>query len=128
MIAAILFGLVAAIAPVIADTANSTTRITLTPLVLPQIDYEPHLYPCLDHMPCLNLSAVNKHSVVQRSHNSVVLENEYLRVVILPEMGRVYGITYKPTGNHSVLWQNDVARPGGANNALGWWLWIGGPW
>ena len=40
-------------------------------------------------------------------------------------MGRVYSLVSKVTG-HETLWRNDVARPGGANNKLGWWLWIGG--
>ena len=40
-------------------------------------------------------------------------------------MGRVYSIFHKPTGHH-LLWKNDIAWPGGANNKLGWWLWIGG--
>lgn len=55
----------------------------------------------------------------------VVLETEYARVVLLPKMGRVFSVLHKPTG-HQLLWRNDVAWPGGANNALGWWLWIGG--
>lgn len=76
-------------------------------------------------MPTLNLSAVNYSKFVDKTHTAVELENDQLYVVLLPEMGRVYSIRYKPTG-HDVLWRNDIAWPGGANNKLGWWLWIGG--
>ena len=40
-------------------------------------------------------------------------------------MGRVYRIIDLITGN-DMLWKNDIAAPNGANNALKWWLWIGG--
>jgi len=40
-------------------------------------------------------------------------------------MGRVCSLIYRPTG-HEMLWQNDIVRPGDANNETGWWLWIGG--
>ena len=76
-------------------------------------------------MPTLNLTAVNYTQFVNKTHVAVELENDNLHVVLLPRMGRVYSIRYKPTG-HDVLWRNDIAWPGGANNKLGWWLWIGG--
>jgi hypothetical protein len=53
------------------------------------------------------------------------MENTFLKVTLLPEMGRVYSMVFKPTG-HETLWQNDIVRPGRANNETGWWLWIGG--
>ncbi len=56
-IAAIVVG--AAIAMTHGVLASATAVLTAAPLVLPQVDYEPFLYPCLDGMPCLNLSAVN---------------------------------------------------------------------
>ena len=71
------------------------------------------------------MKSVNFSRIVNKTHVSVTLENEHLRVIVLPEMGRVYRIISKRTG-HDVLWRNDVATPGGANNKLGWWLWIGG--
>ena len=76
-------------------------------------------------MPTLNLSAVDAGSVVNKSHAAVELESEELLVVLLPAMGRVYRVINKHT-THDVLWRNDIARPGGANNKLGWWLWLGG--
>ena len=96
-----------------------------TTLDIPQVDYEPYLRPGFLGMPTLNLSTVDYTKVVSKTHEVIVLDNDHLHVVILPAMGRVYSILYKPTG-HDVLWRNDIAWPGGANNKLGWWLWIGG--
>ena len=76
-------------------------------------------------MPTLNLSAVDYSRVVNKSHTAVELESAELLVVLLPAMGRVYRVINKHTA-HDVLWRNDIARPGGANNKLGWWLWLGG--
>jgi len=56
-----------------------------------------------------------------------VLENDTLRVTILPELGgRVYQMIYKPTGSNE-LYQNPVIKP--TNWGLpeqGWWLAVGG--
>jgi hypothetical protein len=75
-------------------------------------------------MPTCNLSAVDYKKFVNKTHAAVVLESAHVKVVLLPEMGRVYSLFNKRTG-HDMLWRNDVAWPGGANNKLGWWLWIG---
>lgn len=41
----------------------------------------------------------------------LVLENDYLRVTVLPELGgRVYQMVFKPTG-HNELYQNPVIKP-----------------
>ena len=34
-------------------------------------------------------------------------------------MGEVYSMIYRPIG-HETLKQNDIVRPGGANNEAGW--------
>ncbi len=48
---------------------------------------------------------------VQRSYQSWILENEYLQVTLVPEMGgRILSIIYKPTG-HEELYQNPVGVP-----------------
>ena len=65
-----------------------------------------------------------------KAYRLVVLENEYLRVELLPELGgRVYGCVFKPTGNDE-FYRNPVIKPthwgpmtvSGAN----WWLAAGG--
>jgi len=99
--------------------------LRVAPLVIPQVNYEPYLRPGFYGLPTLDLKSLNLSDIINKTHTAITFENEHIRVVILPEMGRVYRVVSKPTG-HDVLWRNDVATPGGANNKLGWWLWIGG--
>ena len=103
-----------------------TSTATRTLIQIPTINYH-HLlnFSGPFGLPRLNVSLVNYSDVVNVSHDAVVLENEFLRVTLLPAMGRVYSIEDKTTG-HDVIWKNRIAAPAGANNDLGWWLWIGG--
>jgi uncharacterized protein YraI len=61
------------------------------------------------------------------SYLGVVLENEYLRIVMLPELGgRIYQVIFKPTGNN-LLYQNPVIKPSPWGPAeQGGWLAVGG--
>lgn len=104
----------------------STTTVTNATVTIPTVNYT-HLLNSTGHhgLPRLNISQVNYHDIVNQTHSAVLLENKYLRVVLLPAMGRVYRIVDKTTG-HDILWKNSIAAPNGANNDLGWWLWIGG--
>jgi len=63
--------------------------------------------------------------VVQKEHRAVILENEVIRLTLLPDMGRVYSLIYKPTG-HEEFWRNDIVTVGGGDNDCDWWIWIGG--
>lgn len=95
-------------------------------LSIDQVDYEKALYyEPGDPLPHIDFSQVDWQRIVAKEHRTIVLESEYLTTTILPEMGRVYSMVYRPTG-HETLWRNDIVRPGGANNETGWWLWIGG--
>lgn len=70
---------------------------------------------------------------VPTKHRLIVLENRYLRLGILPDLGgRIYEVTFKPTGNNE-FYSNSVVKPtswgppnppapAGAN----WWLAAGG--
>jgi uncharacterized protein YraI len=67
---------------------------------------------------------------VPREYRLVVLENEFLRLTLLPELGgRVYECIFKPTGNNQ-FYRNPVIKPTrwgpltmeGSN----WWLAVGG--
>ena len=69
------------------------------PLDIPQVDYEPFLRPGFYNLPELDLKSVNFSRIVNKTHVSVTLENEHLRVIVLPEMGRVYRIISKRTGH-----------------------------
>ncbi len=57
-----------------------------------------------------------------RLYGLVVLENEFLRVLILPELGgRIWQVVHKPTG-HVMFYQNPVVKPSpwGPANQIGW--------
>lgn len=72
-------------------------------------------------------AAASKQGATSRTVRAVVLENEYLRLTFLPELGgRLFQITHKPT-NQNVLYNNRVLKPthwGPPNQ--GGWLAVGG--
>ena len=109
-----------------AAVPDRTLHATDTTLVIPQVDYEAAIYRTPgDPHPHLDLARVDPARVVRRERRAVILENEYVRLTVLPEMGRIYALVFKPTG-HDVLWRNDTVTVGGGNNRNGWWIWIGG--
>jgi len=100
--------------------------LTETTLSIPQVAYEHAIFTEPDNpYPQLDRSAVNNDSIVNKEHKAIVMENEYLTLMLLPEMGRVYSLVPKATGNE-VFWHNDTVTVGGASNPNGWWIWIGG--
>lgn len=65
-----------------------------------------------------------------RQYRLVVLENEFLRLTILPEVGgRIYECIFKPTG-HNLLYRNPVIKPTRWGppepDGAAWWLAAGG--
>ncbi len=64
---------------------------------------------------------------IERRFTALVLENEYLRVTVLPELGgRIYECLFKPTG-HDELYRNPVVKPTHwGPSEQGWWLALGG--
>jgi hypothetical protein len=107
-------------------SAQPALSLRQSSLVIPQVDYEAAvLRKPGDPYPHLNLAAVRADRVVAKPHRAIILENEYVKLTLLPDMGRVYSLVYKPTG-HEVFWRNDIATVGAAQNATGWWIWIGG--
>jgi hypothetical protein len=105
---------------------QSITTLTNTTIIIPTVNY----FPLLTNdgpkgTPRLNVSKVNYNDIVNVTHSAVIMENNYLKVILLPAMGRVYRMIDKTTGN-DLLWKNSIAAPNGANNDLGWWIWIGG--
>lgn len=97
-------------------------------VTLMMYDYEPalytdegagHPYPLLDH---------DRVGVpISRSFRTIVLQNSYLQLVIIPELGgRIYQCRFLPTGQ-PLLYNSRVAKPtqwGPADQ--GWWLAVGG--
>ncbi len=61
------------------------------------------------------------------TYHAFIVENEYLRLTFLPELGgRLYEVIYKPTGHH-VTYRNPVLKPSPWGPAeQGWWLAAGG--
>lgn len=76
-------------------------------------------YPVLDRSRVGPLSPV--------SYQTVVLENEYLRLVFLPALGgRLYQCTFLPTGQN-LFYNNPVLKPSNwGPPEMGWWLAAGG--
>ena len=95
-------------------------------LTIRQVDYEKSIYylpgdPC----PHLDSSRVRHDVIVEKKHRAIFIENRFIRVILLPEMGRIYSLVNKTTG-HDVFWRNDIVTVGDAVNPAGWWIWIGG--
>jgi uncharacterized protein YraI len=62
-----------------------------------------------------------------KTYTLVVLENEYLRVTLLPQLGgRIYQVFFKPTGSNE-FYQNPVVKPSPwGPPEQGGWLAVGG--
>jgi hypothetical protein len=62
-----------------------------------------------------------------RTYQTVVLENEYLRLIVLPELGgRLWRVIHKPTGD-DLFYHNPVVMPSPWGPAdMGGWLALGG--
>ncbi len=64
---------------------------------------------------------------VEVTYRTLVVENEYLQLTFLPEVGgRLYEVIFKPTG-HRQTYRNPVLKPAPWGPAeQGWWLAAGG--
>lgn len=63
-------------------------------------------------------------NIVTHTYNSLVLENEYLKVTLVPDYGgRILSLIYKPTG-HEQLYQNPVGRPYGPQWDVFYYDWL----
>jgi len=116
---------------VVAAPAPGTATIQTATMTIPTYPYAnclqnrsngPYIYPWLDWNCYGNPSAPTP-----RTYTLLVLENDYLRVTLLPELGgRVYQMIFKPTG-HNELYQNPVLKPTHwGPPEQGWWLAAGG--
>ena len=63
--------------------------------------------------------------IIESEFDGLLLENDSLRVTLMPALGRVHSIVNKVTGNE-LLWINPCALPLGANNDTGFWMTWGG--
>jgi hypothetical protein len=80
-------------------------------------------YPVLDRAAYEGSNPVPK----DVGYRSVIVENEYLRLTFLPDLGgRLYEVLYKPTG-HVETYRNPVLKPSPwGPPEQGWWLAAGG--
>jgi hypothetical protein len=69
----------------------------------------------------------NPYRLENRTYNLIVLENNYLKLTLLPELGgRIYQVIFKPTGNN-MFYQNPVIKPTHwGPPEMGWWVAAGG--
>jgi|GEM_PF-1094539 len=75
----------------------------------------------------LDRSQYDGGKLVNRTFNLIVLENDYLKLSVMPELGgRIYQAFFKPTG-HNIFYQNPVLKPSPwGPPEMGWWLAAGG--
>lgn len=63
-------------------------------------------------------------SIVDQTINAVVLENDWVKVTLMPEFGgRIASILYKPTG-HEELYRNPVGSPWGYRSGAFYYNWL----
>jgi uncharacterized repeat protein (TIGR01451 family) len=116
------------------STTSSVTTITTDTIVIPTYPYAAFLYTATNttyNIPYQWLhwaqyDGSHPHPV-NKAYTRLTLENEWLRVSLLPELGgRVYEMIFKPTGNNE-LYRNTVIKPSPwGPNEQGWWLAAGG--
>ncbi len=77
--------------------------------------------------PVLNWGQYGNPSPAPKNYTRLILENDYLRVTLLPELGgRIYEMIFKPTGQNE-LYRNPVIKPTNwGPSDQGWWLAAGG--
>ena len=131
----------APVEPAATPTPMALTRLHIIEVALPTYPYAPFVRsavdPTLDNYPLLTLDRAAYEATAPVTapvtHTLIVLENKYLRLSILPDLGgRVYECVFKPTG-HNEFYRNPVVKPTGWGPpsppyppGANWWLGIGG--
>jgi len=115
-------------------SAPRAATIQVTSITIPSYPYYDHLEPRYRseynmYLFYLDWGAYyNSHpNATPRSLTAVILENDYLKLTILPEIGgRIYSCEFKPTGNNE-FYSNSVLKPTHwGPPEQGWWLAAGG--
>jgi hypothetical protein len=110
----------------------------VTQVAIPTYPYQAFLHPAadpaLDGYPVLTLDRAayeaSNPKPAPANYTLLILENRYLSVSFLPELGgRIYEVVFKPTGNNE-LYRNPVIKPTkwGPSSPpdANWWLGAGG--
>jgi hypothetical protein len=115
-----------------AASPHSHTTVSTTTITIPTHVFEPALVQEFNptyNMPYYRLdrSRYDPNLIENRTFTLIVLENDYLKLTIMPELGgRIYQAIFKPTGNN-ILYQNPVLKPSPwGPPEMGWWLGAGG--
>ncbi|MDF1512873.1 MAG: DUF5107 domain-containing protein [Anaerolineae bacterium] len=116
------------------STLTGQTTFTRTTITIPTYPFANYLSQQTNSyynisFPVLDWTAYNASHPTPVPHNYelLVLENDYLKVTLLPELGgRIYQFIDKTTG-HNNFYQNPVIKPTGwGPEDQGWWLAVGG--
>jgi hypothetical protein len=68
--------------------------------------------------------SLDAETIIEHTFTTYILENEYLRVTLLPEYGgRILSLIYKPTG-HEQLYQNPLGVPYGIGDGNFYYDWL----
>ncbi len=112
--------------------AASSTQVTVSSITLAVNPVENALSQQLNstfNMPYTRLdrNRFDAGRVENRTFTLLILENDYLKVTILPELGgRIYQTIFKPTGNN-MFYQNPILKPAPwGPTEMGWWWAAGG--
>lgn len=99
-----------------------------TTLTLPTYAYEQALIPTTPDDPIYPYPRLDRAQIgpiEERTYRAVVIENQFIEVTLLPDMGgRIYKAVNKATG-HNIFYQNPVIKPS-VFGQRGWWLSAGG--
>jgi hypothetical protein len=117
-------------------TAPAGVKVYTTTITLPSYPYEPYLKEKVDaryHFKVFWLDRAAYEATnpqpQPRAFTGVVLENQYLKLTFLPELGgRLYQCVFKPSGK-KIFYENAVLKPsywGPLSRAENWWLAAGG--
>ncbi|HID62419.1 MAG TPA: DUF5107 domain-containing protein, partial [Anaerolineae bacterium] len=119
--------------PTPTPTTNPAT-LTVSSITIPSYPYEDYLQDEYNSTYNMTFKRLDwgaydgaPKTVTERTFTALVMENEYLRLTVLPELGgRIYQCIFKPTG-HNQFYQNPVLKPTRwGPPEQGWWLAAGG--
>ena len=68
---------------------------------------------------------VNNQGYVLKEYEAIILENQFIKLTILPKLGKPYSLIYKITGNEQFFIPK-IAHIHYSPNKLGWWFMLGG--
>jgi hypothetical protein len=109
------------------DMLQQRVQVSETTVSLPVYGYEEGFYTPSDSpvSPYPLLDRAKMGPVAMRTYRLIVLENRYIKLSVLPQLGgRLYQAIYKPTGSDE-LYRNTVIKPAPFSDK-GWWLGAGG--